>query len=71
MGPVDIFFLADDEEGDRGGRATRLLPGRFVCEGCPVAVECGAYAIVHHIQYGVWGGMDPNQRRRVKQRYGL
>ena len=39
---------------------------RLICEGCPVARECLGYAVVSGENWGVWGGMGPRQRRRVR-----
>ncbi len=39
---------------------------RLICEGCAVARECLGYAVVNRENWGVWGGMGPKQRRRVR-----
>lgn len=32
-------------------------------EGCPVMMECRAYALFHNETDGIWGGMTANERR--------
>ncbi|GAS92654.1 WhiB family transcriptional regulator [Mycolicibacterium brisbanense] len=54
---------ADDwfpEEGD-------ARKARLICVGCPVREECLAYAIEHDERFGIWGGLAPKQRARIKQ----
>jgi WhiB family transcriptional regulator, redox-sensing transcriptional regulator len=33
------------------------------CVGCPVRVECAAYAIAAAERFGIWGGTIPAERR--------
>jgi len=44
---VALFFPAS---GDHGLQAKR------VCAGCPVRVECRAFAVDTGAYYGIWGG---------------
>ncbi len=36
-----------------------------VCHGCEVKQECLEYALLHHIEQGVWGGASERERRRI------
>jgi hypothetical protein len=36
------------------------------CVGCPVRVECAAYAIAAAERFGIWGGTTASQRRAVR-----
>lgn len=36
-----------------------------VCRDCPVLIECGADALDHRVEFGVWGGMTERQRRAL------
>lgn len=38
---------------------------KTVCATCPVREQCLNYAIQHHINYGIWGGVSERQRRRI------
>ena len=40
---------------------------KAICQTCPVRSECLNYALDHTIQFGIWGGMSENQRRRMRR----
>lgn len=52
----ELFFT--DEWGAR--------PARIICEGCTVRETCLEYALDHHIDDGVWGGLTAIQRKRER-----
>jgi hypothetical protein len=39
---------------------------RNICASCPVLEECKAHGLAHE-QYGVWGGLSPEQRRKLRK----
>lgn len=41
---------------------------RRVCGACEVRDECLAYALDRDEQHGIWGGLSPSERRRLKHR---
>ena len=41
---------------------------RDICAACPVRGQCLAYAITADERFGIWGGLDPRQRRTVRRR---
>lgn len=45
-----------------GGPATAA---RRICGRCPVRAECLDYALARREQYGIWGGLNIDERRRV------
>jgi WhiB family transcriptional regulator, redox-sensing transcriptional regulator len=53
---IDVFF-AVDEASQREAIA--------ICEACPVRAECLEYAITAREQYGVWGGVREQDRKRL------
>jgi WhiB family redox-sensing transcriptional regulator len=64
----------------RGASPTEFFPSdglgvesaQLVCEGCAVRAECLEYALVNHIEHGVWGGASERERRRIlRRRRGL
>lgn len=53
----EIFF---PETGDPS------LAARKVCGGCEVREACLDYALKTNQQHGIWGGLSPNQRARLR-----
>ena len=41
-------------------------PAKAVCRACPVRFECLEWALDGNERFGVWGGLSPTQRRRIK-----
>ena len=71
----------DEYEWMFQGRCRSVNPGDFfpsdgfgveraqaVCRGCPVKTTCLEYALLHHIEHGVWGGASERERRRILKR---
>lgn len=54
----EMFF---PEQGDGNAGAKR------VCGRCDVVSQCLAYALAGDERFGVWGGMTPGERNRVKK----
>lgn len=48
--------------------ADRTGPARAVCACCPVKPECLEFALATRQEYGVWGGLDPDERRKLRRR---
>ena len=44
------------------------IEARAICAACPVRGECLAYAVIADERFGIWGGLDPRQRRTVRRR---
>jgi WhiB family redox-sensing transcriptional regulator len=58
----DLWFL-DDHTGSYG-------EARAVCAACPVRVDCLDYAVENRIGHGLWGGLNPVQRRQLRRQAG-
>jgi len=54
--PPDTFFPSD---------GVGVEVARRVCADCPVKEPCLEYAMVNHIDHGVWGGTSERERRRI------
>lgn len=39
---------------------------KAVCRGCEVRQDCLSFAIRHHEQHGVWGGLNAHERQRIE-----
>lgn len=48
------------------GHYELVLAAKQVCAGCEVRADCLAYALRHHEDQGVWGGLSVNERRRLQ-----
>ena len=42
------------------------LHARSICERCPVKQPCLMFAVNNRIHYGIWGGLTPIQRKRIR-----
>ncbi len=62
-GDTDVFFHPWGERDP--SRSRRDARAKAVCAGCPVARECGAYALATREPYGVWGGMTADEREEI------
>jgi WhiB family redox-sensing transcriptional regulator len=61
--PPQIFFPSD---------GIGVEAARQHCAECPVKAPCLEYALVHHIEHGVWGDTSERERRRIgRRRYAL
>ncbi|QFG68533.1 WhiB family transcriptional regulator [Ornithinimicrobium pratense] len=63
---AELFFHADHERGP--SRAVRTAKAKAVCGTCPVIVQCLAYALGNREPYGIWGGLDEQERARLVRR---
>ena len=41
---------------------------RAICARCPVHRSCLAYAVTAGEPFGIWGGLDPQERRALRRR---
>jgi WhiB family transcriptional regulator, redox-sensing transcriptional regulator len=60
----DLFFPI----GTTGGAIAEIEQAQAICAGCPVQAACLSYALASHQQYGIWGGLDEDQRRQLRRR---
>jgi WhiB family redox-sensing transcriptional regulator len=44
-------------------------PAKSVCRRCPVQHDCLDYAITENEQFGIWGGLNPSERDRIRTSY--
>lgn len=60
---TDLFFPVGAAEA----AADETRQAREICAGCPVRPQCLAYALASGQQYGIWGGSDEQERRRLRR----
>jgi WhiB family redox-sensing transcriptional regulator len=58
-----IFFPV----GSTGAALETVAEAKAICEVCPVAQECLIFAVTTNQEYGVWGGLDEEERREVRR----
>ena len=63
---VLLFFGPDGEA--RLEREIREAKAKAVCQLCPVRVQCLDYALRNSIRYGIWAGLNGEERARERRR---
>lgn len=62
----DLHLFYDHEGETRHARDIREALARQLCGWCPVRDDCLTHALTYPERYGIWGGLDPDERRREK-----
>ncbi|MCC8452815.1 WhiB family transcriptional regulator [Streptomyces rochei] len=62
----ELFFPI----GNTGPALLQIEEAKAVCRRCPVMERCLQWALESGQEYGVWGGLDEDDRRRMKRRAG-
>jgi WhiB family transcriptional regulator, redox-sensing transcriptional regulator len=57
----ELFFPIGTGPQDRA----QVEAAKAVCAPCLVRTRCLSWALEHAQQYGVWGGLDADERRRM------
>lgn len=61
------LFFPDRHDAGNGNYAPGILRLAVkACEGCPLKIDCGRYALEFGEEYGVWGGMTASERARIR-----
>ncbi|WP_333750104.1 WhiB family transcriptional regulator [Streptomyces sp. IBSBF 2394] len=60
----DLFFPI----GNTGPALLQIEEAKAVCRRCPVMERCLQWALESGQEHGVWGGLDEDERRRMKRR---
>ena len=60
----DPWFSPEDDDDNYSEESTWIA--RSICHNlCEVRETCLEYAIETGQQYGIWGGLDPKERRKL------
>jgi hypothetical protein len=62
----DLFFGPSAEFVT--ARQQREAQAKAICAGCPVRAECLEFALDTREAYGVWGGLNEDERRAILRR---
>lgn len=63
---IGLFFGPEGERQPE--RDVRERKAKAVCGRCPVRAECLDYAIAKPERYGIWGGMNEDERVAERRR---
>ena len=58
----DLFFPA----GQTGIALDQIEAAKAVCRSCPVQRACLRFALETNQEAGIWGGLDEDERRKVR-----
>jgi len=61
-----LFFGPDGERQPE--REIRERKAKQICMGCPVRTECLDYAVSRPEKYGMWGGLNEDERASERRR---
>ena len=59
--PADLFFPV----GTSGVAIEEVAAAKRVCAGCEVSGPCLEFALATRQEFGVWGGLDEDERRQL------
>ena len=62
------FWFPDKELGTVS--TTDGQYAKSICRGCPHRRECAEWGI-HKENFGIWGGLSPRERFRIRQQRGI
>ncbi len=63
---LSLFFGPDGERQPE--REIRERKAKAICAQCPVRQECLDYAVSKPEKYGVWGGLNEDERAAERRR---
>lgn len=63
---IELFFGPDGERQPE--REVRERKAKAICSRCPVRGECLEYALSKPERYGVWGGLNEDERASERRR---
>ncbi len=64
-GEDSSLFFAPNHHESKEERLVRERQAKAICAICPVRMECLEYAIRTREPYGIWGGLNELERRRL------
>jgi WhiB family transcriptional regulator, redox-sensing transcriptional regulator len=64
---AELFFPPGPVE-PREARLAREALAKGICDTCPVRSPCLEYALAGREPYGIWGGLNEYERRRILAR---
>lgn len=53
------------------GAAKQVREMKMFCRECSVILDCLSYALENDEQFGIWGGMTPKERSKIRKNHGV
>ena len=63
----ELFF----PDGDTVSMRLQVKAAKAICRGCPVSATCLSWALASGQEFGIWGGLTEDERRRLQRRLRL
>ncbi len=60
---TELFFMDIEEISINH---IKMREARAICDRCQVKKECLDFAVINDINYGVWAGTTPTQRKEIR-----
>jgi len=61
----DLFFPV----GLTGPAIEQTVVAKAVCYACPVRMACLKFAVATNQEFGIWGGLDEEERRVLRRKW--
>jgi WhiB family transcriptional regulator, redox-sensing transcriptional regulator len=61
---AELFFPVSSH----GPGLRQTEQAKEICRACPVLTPCARLALASGQEYGVWGGLDEEERRDIRRR---
>lgn len=64
---VDPEVWFPEDGGNSKYKTPEAMYAKKLCNACPAMQECRDYALKYTGLFGIWGGLDPSQRRDIQK----
>jgi WhiB family redox-sensing transcriptional regulator len=68
---IDPEVWFPEHGGNSKYRTPEAVHAKQLCKSCPALEECREYALRYTGLYGIWGGLDPSERRDIQKKLNI
>lgn len=68
---VDPEVWFPENGGNAKYKTLEAEQARQLCRACPALVQCREYALKYTGLFGIWGALDPSQRRDIQKKLNI
>ena len=68
---VDPEVWFPEEGGNAKYKTPAAVYAKQLCKSCPAMQECRDYALKYTGLFGIWGGLDPSERRDIQKQLNI